>query len=64
MIVKPRSSHALKSRLILCINLATERVKLLLMTKPKFRKYAYTIALACEICTNLTLKFDVAKHGL
>ena len=64
MIVKPRSSHALKSRLILCINPATERVKLLLMQQPKFRKYAYTIASACEIWTNLTLKFDVAKHSL
>ncbi len=38
MIVKPRSSHALKSRLILCINLATERVKLLLMQQTKIQK--------------------------
>ncbi len=38
MIVKPRSSHALKSRLILCINPATERVKLLLMQQTKNQK--------------------------
>ncbi len=38
MIVKPRSSHALKSRLILCINPATERVKLLLMQQTKIQK--------------------------
>ncbi len=38
MTVKPRSSHALKSRLILCINLATERVKLLLMQRTKIQK--------------------------
>ncbi len=49
MIVKLRSSHALKSRLILCINPATERVKLLLMQQPKFGKYAYTIALTNEL---------------
>jgi hypothetical protein len=48
MIVKPRSSHALKSRLILCINLATERVNFYLCNKPKFRKYAYTTAITCE----------------
>ncbi len=62
IIVKPRSSHALKSRQILCINLATERVKLLLMQQTKkFRKYAYTIASACEIWTNLTLKVWCCK---
>jgi len=38
MIVKPRSSHALKSRLILYINQATERVKLLLMQQTKIQK--------------------------